>query len=277
MKKQILILWTILFMAHFAAAQPQWKFHIAFEDATGAKDTIWCIWDTAATDGSLTSVDTAFGEAGVTFDYSVFNVWIYNNVPFPFTDSTKTSAIPFNGTFSLEIRAFNYQYPLTISWDSSLFHAPGLPLPVGYVNRAWMGNNYFFIVNNDPPAQAFNMLWDNSVIAPWFFWGTQSQFPLGVLIMRDPTIGINENNTLKKRLTLFPNPCKEYLNIITDLIFETYYLLGNDGKVIKKEALISDQNGCYNIPVTQIESGFYHLILTNTKNQSYHEKIIISR
>jgi hypothetical protein len=64
-------------------AQPQWKFHIAFEDATGAKDTIWCIWDTTATDGSLTSVDTAFGEAGVTFDYNVFNVWIYNNVPFP--------------------------------------------------------------------------------------------------------------------------------------------------------------------------------------------------
>jgi len=33
----------------FSYAQPQWKFHIAYEDATGAKDTMWFIWDESAT------------------------------------------------------------------------------------------------------------------------------------------------------------------------------------------------------------------------------------
>lgn len=51
-------------------AQPQWIFHIAFEDATGAKDTIWCIWDTTAHD--ILPVDTSFGEDKVNFDYSEF-------------------------------------------------------------------------------------------------------------------------------------------------------------------------------------------------------------
>jgi hypothetical protein len=32
-------------------AQPQWRFHLAFEDATGAKDTLWFIYDTTATIG----------------------------------------------------------------------------------------------------------------------------------------------------------------------------------------------------------------------------------
>ncbi len=276
MNNQLLVILTMLLIANFTIAQPQWKFHIAFEDATGAKDTIWCIWDTAATAGQLNSVDTAFGEAGVTFDYNLFNVWIYNNVPFPYTDSTKTSAIPFNGAFSLEIRAFNYQYPITVSWDSSLFHAPGLPLPVGYVNRAVMDNDYFFLVNNDPPLQRFNMLLDNSVIAPSFWWGSQSQFPLLIGIMRDPNIGMNESNVLKKRLTVFPNPCSEFINIKTDMVFIAYSIFGNDGKVIIKNTLITPKNNYYSIPLKQIDPGFYNLILIKNKNQTYHEKIIIT-
>ncbi|MEI2419331.1 hypothetical protein V6O07_03590, partial [Arthrospira platensis SPKY2] len=30
------------------SAQPQWRFHLAFEDAIGAKDTIWFVYDTTA-------------------------------------------------------------------------------------------------------------------------------------------------------------------------------------------------------------------------------------
>ena len=36
-----------LFLLSFSVgAQQQWRFHLAFEDANGAKDTIWLVWDT---------------------------------------------------------------------------------------------------------------------------------------------------------------------------------------------------------------------------------------
>lgn len=273
MKKQLLVICTILLMPDLLKAQPQWKFHIAFEDAIGAKDTIWCIWDSTATDGQLNSVDTALGEAGVTFDYSKFNVWIYNNVPN--ADSTKTSAIPFNGTFDFQVNAFNFQYPITVRWDSSLFHAPGLPYPVGYVDRAIIDNDYFFLVNNDPPEQKFNMLLDNNVVAPWFNWGAQSQFPMDIGIMNGFTVGIHENIIIDNDFYLFPNPSKENVNIKTELEFTTYSILSNEGKLIMKDVLLPRRENGYAIPTTEINPGFYHLILTNKKNEMCHEKIII--
>src|SRR5437868_898060 len=92
------------------AAQPQWKFHVAFEDGIGARDTIWFIWDTTAHD--MLPTDTVLGEGAVNFNHNVFNVWIYNYD----NDSTKTFALSY-GTFpshGTQIYAFNYQYPITI-------------------------------------------------------------------------------------------------------------------------------------------------------------------
>jgi hypothetical protein len=136
-----LFIFSLIFITNLCFAQPQWKFHIAFEDAIGAKDTIWLIWDTTA-HGSLPT-DTALGEGPVSFNYSNFNVWIYNWDG----DSTKTRAYPYNAiSFLLEVRAFNYQYPITIRWDTTLFYASYLPLPVGYINAAIIDNDYFFFV-----------------------------------------------------------------------------------------------------------------------------------
>lgn len=273
MKRQLLVICTILLISNMLKAQPQWKFPIAFEDATGAKDTIWCIWDSTATDGQLNSVDTALGEAGVTFDYSKFNVWIYNNVPN--ADSTKTIAIPFYESFGLYVYAFNYQYPITVSWDSSMFHAPGLPYPVGYVDRAIIDNDYFFLVNNDPPEQKFNMLLDNNVVAPWFNWGAQSQFPMDIGIMNGFTVGIRENIVTRNDRDIFPNPVNQSININTELEFTTYSILSNEGKFIVKDVLLPKIENGYTIHTTEINPGFYHLILTNKKNEMCHEKIII--
>jgi len=40
-----------LMLVSQAQAQPQWRFHLAFEDAIGAKDTLWFLYDTTATLG----------------------------------------------------------------------------------------------------------------------------------------------------------------------------------------------------------------------------------
>lgn len=254
-------------------AQPQWKFPIAFEDGTGARDTIWCIWDSAATGGILGQFDSLLHEGPFPFDYSVFNVWITNEN----YDSTKTLAFPFNYSLSIAVNAFNYQYPITISWDSSLFHAPGLPLPVGYVNRAVIDNDYFFLINNDPPLQKFNMILDNSVLAPSFLWGSQSQFPFFIGIERDPSLGMAEGVRFNNNeLTLFPNPCNKIINFNSDNIFESYSILNNVGKLVKSGEFTTFENNLYSIPLTGLESGFYNLFLINSKKRTYYEKLIIT-
>ena len=48
-------------LAVAAAAQPTWRFHLAFEDGTGARDTIWFVFDTTATN-SAGMVDEHLGE-----------------------------------------------------------------------------------------------------------------------------------------------------------------------------------------------------------------------
>ncbi len=57
--KRVSILILSPLMALTLAAQPQWKFHVAYEDATGARDTIFFIWDTSAV---VYGIDTALGE-----------------------------------------------------------------------------------------------------------------------------------------------------------------------------------------------------------------------
>lgn len=47
--KELLAIALFFAIPVLSFSQPQWKFHVAFEDATNAKDTIWFIWDTTAT------------------------------------------------------------------------------------------------------------------------------------------------------------------------------------------------------------------------------------
>jgi hypothetical protein len=269
MKKHLLFLLFILLTTNFIIAQPQWKFHIAFEDATGAKDTIWLIWDTTATFG----IDTQFNEQAQPINYSVFNVFTGNVNG----DTTKTQALPHpHASNNVEVHAINYQYPITISWDSSLFHAPGLPPPVGYVNNAWIGNNYFFIVNNCPPCQHFNMLIDNQAFAPAFWWGSQSQFPMSFVIMRDITIGIDELVIATDKINIVPNPTTDAFTINSTYEIIEFLMLSSDGRIVLKSAASVKPVNSVTVQVASIKPGLYQLIYTNIKNQTYHEKIIVN-
>ena len=267
LSKPISAIATVLFCVFFsiqAFAQPQWKFHIAFEDATGAKDTIWCIWDTTATFG----VDTQFNEQAVSLNYNEFNVFIGNTNG----DTTKTQALPHpHSSNDVIVYAINYQYPIMVSWDSSLFHVPGLPLPVGYINRAFINNDYFFAVNNDPPSHVFNMLWDNQVLAPSFSWGAASQFPMGFYIMRDETIGIGENFIENEDISIYSNSTtgvliKSEKSITLIEVFDLY------GNIIKKYSNIYNKQ--YSFQINDLTNGIYIIQITDNSKNQYHEKII---
>ena len=217
-------------------AQPQWKFHIAYEDASGAKDTMWLIWDTTAT---LSGADTMLGEVSANMNLNEFNVWTYNNW-LTWTDSIKTVANPYTHAFDQTIFAMNFQLPIQISWDTSLLHALYLPpQPVGWVNYARMDNDYFFMVNNHPYAHQFDMTVTNDVLVPdtnlinpWY-WNPGIHFPVFLGLDQSPTLRIPfRNDKGKEKIHAYPNPFTtsttiEYkLKEISNIQFTVYNVMG---------------------------------------------------
>lgn len=208
---------AILAISFHLNAQPQWKFHVAFEDATGAKDTIWFIWDTTAT---LYGLDTALGEKPISLDYSIFNVWTYNKVNSTY-DTLKTIALPYNDSFENTIEAINYELPIKITWDSALLHADWLPpTPVGWVNYARIDNDYFFFYNNNGLAHQYDMTLSDSVTAPYegntdpWAWQDWVHFPMGIYLVQDPTVNVeNKIYEAKDIIKTFPNPFKKNTSI----------------------------------------------------------------
>ena len=142
-----------LALAYTATAQPTWRFHLAFEDGSGARDTLWFVWDTTATVHYVgTPPDYDLGEGPVDMDTTAFNMWMYNGND----ERTQTDAQPYLGGFypmfgSFEIWGENFIGPMTIRWDSSLFNAPFLPEPV----FAAALNGEFFFWYHDPYVPDF--------------------------------------------------------------------------------------------------------------------------
>ena len=212
MAARILLFSVAIAVASFAIAQPTWRFHLAFEDGTGARDTLWFVWDTTATiyyDES--DVDYLLGEGPVEMDSAAFNVWMYNGVGL---QRTKTDAQPYGPEgfypwfYGNEIYGCNITSPLIMRWDTSLFNAPFLPEQVRY---AAMNGEYFFwhpdgYLPYFPdgyiiPDQVWFLMGRDSVV----FQGVESASPFPMyLIMGDweNHLSIEENRNEKIGLTL---------------------------------------------------------------------------
>ena len=210
MRTRFLLPLLALALACTATAQPTWRFHLAFEDGSGARDTIWMIYDTSATVGSdfQPQVDYALGEGDAQLDYTQFNVFTWNWDG----DSTKIHAYPytefpnFDGTI---IDAINWTPPMTITWDTSLFHAPYLPYDQGSINMAYMDGSYFFFHSNDGSGWGYNMLITDNVVVDE---ESQFLFPFSVYFSGDSiTIGIGKNAL--ERWNPCPNPTRNFIHL----------------------------------------------------------------
>ena len=257
-------------------AQPQWKFHLAYEDATGARDTIWFIWDTSAT---FYGLDTALGEKIVSIDTSTFNVWTSNHSSTTY-DTIKTVVLPYtHDSFGQTIKACHFVLPIIISWDSSLFHADWLPPePVSWVNRARIMNDYFFWINNDPLGNYFDMTLDHQVRAPdtnvtnpWF-WDPQVHFPMNVLLMQDPTIGIQDiKNQHEIIINLYPNPAINSIFLSANTVFDNVQILDLTGKEALTKMLNVHETS---INISKLPPGIYIIHYTSHAKKHYYEKFI---
>lgn len=258
-------------------AQSQWKFHVAYEDAIGARDTIWFIWDTSAT---FYGLDTALGENIIFIDTSVFNVWTYNPSSTTY-DTIKTLALPYTyPSLGQTIEAINFELPITISWDSSLLHADWLPPePVGWINCAYLGNDYFFLVNNNGSVDhVFDITLDDHVMAPdtnitdpWF-WLPERHFPMSVFLTQDPYLSMpNFELPIETPVTIYPNPVLNTLFLKKNKSFDQAQILDMNGKTYLKITFHDDKNS---INVSTLPPGIYILHVICDQNNNYYEKFI---
>ena len=250
-----------------AAAQSTWRFPLAFEDGTGAKDTIWFLYDTlATTPGSTPIVDYSFGEGPVQLGQDEFHVFILNSLG----DTTQTQASNYSWFpifQEFHIYAFNWVPPMTIRWDTSLFHAAYLPYAQGSFGQAKLDGNYFFFHSNDMTENGYNMLITDSAFVNEDF---DFLFPIPVYFgLGDPLhIGSHVD---RDRLEVFPNPASSKI--------ELSGLLGNGSITIRDQlgrtllnvaqaSMTSDRT----IDISTLPNGIYFVQINTPNTPTRHAK-----
>jgi hypothetical protein len=235
-----------------AQAQPQWRFHLAFEDGSGAKDTLWFIYDTSATTGSVGNpvVDYDLGEGAVEMLPGTFNVFLIN---WDF-DSTKTLAWPYTWYPYFEtgntIEAINWVPPMTLRWDTSLFHAPYLPYEQGSFGAALMDGLGFTDVSNGPGFGIFDMLIADSVTVSQF---ADFLFPFSVYFGQDSGLGLFEEQ-VPARVRPWPNPATANLYLGGHGVFSSVRVVDMAGRTVR---YITDHPAATPIDIEALAVGRY--------------------
>lgn len=269
MRTRFLLPLLALAFASTATAQPTWRFPICFEDGTGARDTIWLVYDTSATVGnnSFPTVDYSLGEGHVDMDHTQFNVWVGNWD----NDSTKTVAFPYTifPYHNATVDAFNYQYPVTIRWDLSLGLAPWLPQSNGPINFGMIYNQYFYYINNcgGPPCGVFDMTLVDSVVVPQP--DPNYLFPVDFTLSHIDVTNISEYHA-RAFNNIWPNPAQDliYVSGLTASTTATIYsLLGIE---LHTASLNPKDNS---IHLGNLPNGTYLLTLTNPKGNEHFKFI----
>ena len=245
-------------------AQPQWRFHLAFEDGTGAKDTLWWIYDTTATEGWDTNpqVDEHLGEGAVEMNPDVFNIWTWNWQ----YDSTKTRAWPYTlyPIAEIRVRGFNATPPLIIRWDTTLFHADQLPHPP--IGLAVLSGDYFWATGlEDPLVGGFNMLTADSVLIDdpeWMFWGCWMFFDHGS--------GLSVQEVNSETQLIYPNPVGDQFTWIGPAMNGYVEIIDGGGRVVFASKL---RPGATTIDVRHVPAGVY-LVRAFNNNSRYHARLI---
>ena len=122
------------------------------------------------------------------------------------------------------------------------------------------------------------MTMDNHVIAPdtnitdpWF-WDPQVHFPMNVLLMQDPTVGIKDIKNLHEiTINLFPNPAINNIFFSANTIFHNVQILDLTGKEVLTEILNVNENS---VNISKLPPGIYIIHFTNYTKKHYYEKFI---
>lgn len=255
-------------------AQPQWRFHLAFEDATGAKDTLWFIYDTTATvfTGNQ-DWDFHLGEGPVDIELDEFSVWMGNFLP---SQGIKVNANPYSqfpqGSIDA-ISASSYTPPLIVRWDTSLFHAPFLPsTPTSYIRYAGLLNYYFWMSGEaNFGTDGFDMmLVDSVVVGPmlvdWFFTSSYMLFAYESWL----STGMTEHSL--PSLEIYPNPTKGRMVINAPEPLTEIRLLDELGRAVLRVAPTG--TGPVELDVSGLPAGSY-LVHARGRAGMYRGRVVV--
>jgi hypothetical protein len=266
-KKWISTLALACSLAVAATAQPTWRFHLAFEDGTGARDTIWMIYDTAATVGSdfQPQVDYALGEGAAPIDHRTFNVFTWNWDG----DTTKTHAYPYTEFPILDgtiVDAINWTPPMTITWDTSMFHAPYLPYDQGEFGVATMDGLAFSAYMNNPDFEfgRYDMLLSDSITVD-FLWEYLFSFAVG--FGPYDGVGVTPAATADHRSLLYPVPATSHVWIRSKEPMVEVQVYDAMGRMVLQE---KNQAPDRPLNVEPLPHGTYYLRMHTPQNQVYH-------
>ncbi len=239
----------------------QWSFYMAFEDATGAKDSIWFLLDTAAT--YPWSISALYGEVPIEPDSVNFQVWFYHPLDFVNGNPTERYNTFVNNidnveaAWGTELFGTNFELPIVMSWDTSLFTADVLyEYGANPINQATLDNEYLFLSGGD--ENGWDMTQTDHVELPYFWWGSSSQFPLFFDIVRGPLgseVGVNDVVTTE--FSVFPNPATDYVTLnFPKAIKAQLRILDVNGKLVKSNSISGNRKRLH---IGDLESGLYFI------------------
>jgi hypothetical protein len=282
------LLCFILFLAyslsmHAQSYEPQFKFWLAFEDATGAKDTLWLIMDSTAKIGP--NDDPHLGEVMLYDTTENFKVSFDNYLPSDTLRKYKMhKVLAVNSSqkgLSAHITSFNYQLPITIRYDTNIFNNNGLPYEFktaylhNYYSYFYLNNTqHFFIYLKEYISGGWMPDIFDSVTLPYVDNNPNfSHFPLEFYLDINPFsfVGVSELERSEEVPIIYPNPTTDVLNVINkedcDCEIAIYNVYGQ--KVFGERYF--PQINKVSIDISFLENGIYilhinNLILNKTTN-----------
>lgn len=276
MKNLSLLIFCIFWKFSFAQT---FSFEMYFEDATGAKDTLLFGYDAAATD----SIDVSFQETNIISQpwSSEFEARITVLNPPNAWDYDEFMSVPEIGHLKKEIKKEdcldqslyismiqlkNAVYPVTVTWDNSLFNDPCRINsiitdwhPVGWFDAivgSSMPQNLVELKNNAPDSFSYTSIHNIN----------SNQDTLDVLFLalgnqNQVFVGLDE---LESALNIYPNPASTTLHIEGISAFDQVNIIDFQGNLYptpRSENILTIESlppGVYLIRVTNDDRNFYH-------------------
>ncbi len=305
--KGILIIWIILSNSVCMLGQ-EFKSGIFFEDSNGDRDTVYIGYDPSSTiqvDTQFDELDISdypisqgldirLSQTDVrAFDYS-YNIWDSSMISEMITYESKVDILPRQcqeydegetiegwppySTLLIPIK----NLPLTITWDSTMFDNNCLNssiLTLWTVNTWWDTQSFQEV---DPSSPLYHNRFiklsenDELIIEKPMghrYINEQNDTMMMVFIVLNDNAAILskvEDLLMEKRdYIIYPNPCKESVNIVSSANGDQKYKMFSLSGVIEKEGITSDGK----IDVSNIKIGIYFIQVKDKKGNIFSYKM----
>ena len=279
--------------------KPQWEMPFYFEDAEGAKDTIWVGYDPEASI-YRTDVDTLFDEDSILIDTTFFHAYLFG-VPIANNKVRKRSIMSIEpGGYELTTHIYfnKGKLPLKISWPDSLLNSDSLPFPdlsPGHRAKAWIPNSlgiaypdpfvpcsfsgYFTIVSDTDYVEGDSecMVWDSLVLtSPDNDYYTAGKgiggINLYIVPQNRPTgVGIEEKD--RDLISCFPNPFDDKISIKNMMYSELELTLYNVFARELERYSIKKGEAQKELYLGHLSAGIYFLHVQSQSGRSMHRLV----